>query len=149
MVLRSALLAAMPLLLAAPAQRASMQLLSLSVPMSPGERIDAFEIGTISVDIVAICRLPAMWTLSAGANSSVAGVLTGQAGYGAATFGPEDVDGLADLFLVRMHASPAGVPNFSGTATLVTAGPLPRERIVRITGEELRSAPAEQCPPPR
>jgi hypothetical protein len=152
MIVRQAAPAAFLLMLAGPAPlppSPPMQLVSLTVPMSPEERIDAFEVVTTGVDILAVCRMPAMWTLSAGENSSVTGTLAGQSGYGAARLGPADHASLAHLFLVRVHPRRAGMPpNFDGTTTLVTPGLQPRERVARISGNELRLTQAAHCPAP-
>jgi hypothetical protein len=148
MILRQAAPASLFLMFAAPAPPPPpTQLVSLIVPMARGERIDAFEIETTGVEILAVCRMPAMWTLSAGANSSVMGRLAGQSGYGTTMLAPGD--GLADLFLVRVHRLPDEMPpNFAGTATLVTSGPQPRQRAVRISGDEVRLTSAAHCPDP-
>lgn len=147
MMLRSAALWPLLLLLAAEPPAQTSQLLSLSVPMARDERIDAFEVETAGVEILAVCRFPALWTLSAGANSSVTGTLSGQAGYGAAMLATDDAASLANLFLVRVHARREGMPpSFNGIATVVTSGTQPRERLVPITAREVLLTPAAECP---
>ncbi|PVM86809.1 hypothetical protein DDF62_17295 [Caulobacter radicis] len=126
-------------------------LLSLgALPLGANDYADRFDIETFGVEIVAVCRVPFGWVVSAGNDSSVTGTIVGQASVGAAAVSPAngDLDALGGLMLVKVgERQPGQPPPFAGQATIGTYGDDEAERTVPLTQAQLRLKPAYRCPP--
>lgn len=127
------------------------RLLSLeALPMGANEYADRFEIETFGVEIVAVCRVPFGWEMSAGNDSSVTGAIVGQALVGVAAVSPANgnLDALDGLVLVKVGERQAGQPPpFTGKAVIAVYGDDRAERTAPLTQAQLRLKPAYRCPP--
>lgn len=146
-------IAALLFLLALPGQALARgpELLSLAgLPVQSGEYVAAFHIDTMSVDILAVCRLPSGWTLTAGNHGGPGGELGGQATVGAAFVQGARPPEFHSLFLVDIaaaaHPDPKAPPPFSGTVDVgrygVDAPPATRPMI----SASYKLRPAARCP---
>ena len=131
----------------------AFRLVSLKIPpLAPNEYVDRFELATLGVEIVAVCRVPFGWVLTAGADSSVTGAVIGQASVGAAAVSPANgnLEAMRGLVLVKVDAGGADRrPPFVGKAVIATYGDEGAERIAPLGPDQLTMTPAYRCPPPR
>ena len=147
---------------------ADAQLLSLSGvqlhPLRQGEDkraqyIAAFNIKTWAVKVLAVCHIPAGWTISAGENASSEGVLSGSAGEGVAFIDAGALAELNNLFLVQVtdyqqedrgdcarNCTPA---TFSGDLSIGTYGVdgVPDTKL-RLSPANIRLTSTAKCPDP-
>jgi hypothetical protein len=147
---------------------ADAQLLSLSGvqphPLRQGEDkkaqyIAAFDIKTWAVKVLAVCHIPAGWTISAGKNAYPEGVLSGSAGEGVAFIDAAALAELNNLFLVQVtdyHAEDRGdcardctPATFSGDLYIGTYGAsgVPDTKL-RLSPANIRLTSAAKCPDP-
>ena len=141
-----------------PVRAAATGLLSLSgMPLSEGEYVSAFELQTWTVTVLAVCRLPVGWTVTAGNGGDPGGVLSGSANIGAAFVPWSQPAALASMFLVRVgqyrakavdDANGGRIPaTFAGTATIGRYGQ-DGERHITLSARNVRHRAAAQCPAP-
>ncbi len=142
-----------------PVLAARTELLSLAgLPVAAGEYVSGFELQTWTVDVLAVCRFPIGWTITAGTYGDPGGVLSGTANIGAAFIGQTKLQALGSLFLVqvgqyrpRAIEGPGGShtpATFAGTATIGRYGPETVERKVNLSGLNVRRVLAARCPKP-
>jgi len=131
------------------------ELLSLQVPLKPGEYVEAFKIDTQGVEIIAVCHIPFGWKTTAGIGDSIIGELSGQAGLGPSFVSPGNHNSreLLKMFLVRVSryttARHGGVPpTFQATATIGRYGSAAESPPVRLTPSDIIRTRAKRCPPP-
>jgi hypothetical protein len=130
-------------------------LLSLALPLGPGDRSDGFRVATWGVDMLAICRIPPGWRIRAGRSANPEGVIEGEATHGVTWIA--DTARLEGLALVRLHGPVQARDRREGDALhpatfkcdvrLITAAGKGRKRA--IGADEVRLAPAAACPAPR
>lgn len=127
------------------------ELLSIAPAVRPGEYVDAFDLRTQGVEILAVCHVPGKWTVTAGEDSSVTGRLAGEAGYVTVAVDPTASQDLQYVFLVRVRGATtkwqgALPPTFYGSATLITKGRHPTSRVVKLRMADLPRVRAVHCP---
>lgn len=127
---------------------ANIDLVSLAwTPADADQNLQAFDIQVTGVDVVAVCHVPAGWTINVtGAGAGVT-ELEGHATVGAAFLGLDNLADIAGLFLVR--ARPNATPTVSGTLTTGVYGGDGGQVEIQATAAALRREPASQCPPPK
>ncbi|HEX8667064.1 MAG TPA: hypothetical protein VF727_01665 [Allosphingosinicella sp.] len=128
------------------------ELVSLvGMPVAEGEYMEAFQIETGGVEILAACHIPFGWHLTLGIDDSVTGSLEGRAGLGPSLINRENGEQLRDLFLVRVPPGDRDDPNmppFKGTVEIGRYG-TDEARTVPIDPRTVVRRPATRCPPPR
>ena len=151
-----AALAALLSLAASPACAQPASLLSLGgIVLKPNEYVSEFDVRTWGLTILAVCRIPRGWRITAGTDGSFGGSLAGQAGVGAAALGQRDLGRLQGMFLVRgpiggRHDRPQGdrPATFAGTVTIGTYGVDAPGRRGDLDASRITLAPAARCPAP-
>ncbi|MBO9708138.1 MAG: hypothetical protein J7521_07995 [Caulobacter sp.] len=131
-----------------PASRPAAELVSIAwKPSSHDQNLQAFDLEVTGLDVLSVCRVPSGWTIDAtGAGLGVTR-LQGQAEVGAAFVSDDDLEDIADLFLVR--ARPGQPLSVRGTLTTGTYGGDEGQAQVRATTSVLARKPGAACPPPR
>lgn len=85
----------------APALGQQTQLLSLTnLAVPTNGYIAAFQLETWRVRVLAVCRIPAGWTMTAENAATPDGLLSGHASHGAASLGRDQLDRLENLVMV-------------------------------------------------
>jgi hypothetical protein len=136
------------------AEATAAQLLSIAtVELGPKEYIAAFQIDTWGIYPLAVCHIPAGWSLTAGTDGSPIGALSGSAGVGLAFLSGKQIPQLRDLFLIVdpvpvENPPPTVPPTFDGKVYVGTYGSdsTPSLRALKPTNIEL--TPAQRCPDP-
>jgi hypothetical protein len=135
-------------------------LLSIKGPsLQEGQYVDKFEIDTWDVDILAVCKIPNHWIITAGDAYDLGGTLSGQSQGGTANLREFDLNRLNDLFLIVINEYqkfPRGNPNtdyfpatFSGSVEIGTfAYNGDKMQQVPLKPEDFLWAPAQKCPAP-
>lgn len=133
-----------------PAARATalIDLVSLAwTPANADQNLQAFDLQVTGVDVLAVCHVPAGWTINVtGAGAGVT-ELEGHATVGAAFLGIDNLADIAGLFLVR--ARPNEKLTVSGELTTGVYGGDDGQLKVQATAATLRREAASQCPPPK
>lgn len=116
-------------------------------PANADQNLQAFEIQVTGVDVLAVCHVPAGWTINVtGAGAGVT-ELEGHAIVGAAFLGLDNLADIAGLFLVR--ARPNETPTVFGKLITGVYGGDGRQVEVKATVATLRREAVSQCPPPK
>jgi hypothetical protein len=158
------LLCSMPVFLvlagsALPALADPSELLSIrGITLPEHGYVEAFRIDTWSVRVLAVCRLPPGWTITAGKSADPSGILAGEASLGSTYLNNKNLDQLHQLFLIEvsdyrerelpMPNVPGGVhpATFSGKLVVGTYGTHDDAHEVSITPANLLREPATHCP---
>lgn len=121
-----------------------------------GQFIASFDLKTWGVKVLAVCHIPAGWTITAGKNANPEGVLSGNAGEGVAFIDAGTLKQLDDLFLVDVdgyHADDLGdcskdctPATFSGVLYEGTYGVETPDIRIRLRSLNIRLTPATSCP---
>jgi hypothetical protein len=149
-----------PLALAAPAPAAAGETWLASIgglELRAGEYVDGFRIETWGVDILAVCRIPPGWRVTAGRSAAPDGVFAGEATHGVTAIGAAHLSALGNIVLVRLHGAVQreAMPVEGGTVPATFAGRVSigshrpeGGREVRLTHANVRLMRAAACPPP-
>jgi hypothetical protein len=144
----------------APARAGEGQAYLLSIAeiaLAPREYVDRFSIDTWEVEILAICRLPPGWTITAGKDATPTGSIGGEASHGVTFLDAARLSELQDMALIALDGPVDWQPHGTIPATFAghaevgiygTGDDLPRRRIA-FTAANLRLTPAAGCPTPR
>ena len=126
-------------------------LASITVPLGPDERLEAFDFETWGVEVLAVCHIPPGWRIAAGGSAAPDGVIAGKGSHGVTWI--SDMTSLKNLVLVslagpvqqadRSNGSGVVPATFKGKASLETDD-APRE--VTLGHANVRLTPAEGCP---
>ena len=129
------------------------------VSLGPNEYVDAFSIDTWGVTILAACRIPPGWTLTAGSGADPSGKIAGEASLGVTFLSRPYLRYLDAIVLLRLdgpvrkqalHLKDREYPaTFEGSADIGTYGLDERTRKQPLTFRNVRLTPAVRCPPPR
>lgn len=127
-------------------------LASITVPLGPDERLEAFSFETWGVDVVAVCHIPDGWRITAGRSAAPDGAIAGKSSHGVTWL--SDMQPLEGLVLVRLHEpvrererkdGPSTCPaTFSGKANIETGDDAQREAV--LSHANVRLVPADRCP---
>lgn len=157
-------LRSMPVLLALvgsalPSAADASELLSIrGITLPEHGYVKAFRIETWDVKVLAVCRLPGGWTITAGKSADPSGILAGEASLGVTWLNNQSLDQLRQLFLIEvsgyqerelpMPNVPGGVfpATFSGKLVVGTYGNHDDAHEVPITPANLFREPATRCP---
>jgi hypothetical protein len=135
-------------------------LLSIKGPsLQNGQYVDKFEIDTWGVDILAVCKIPNHWIITAGDAYDLGGTLSGQSQGGTANIREFDLNHLNNLFLIVINdyqKFPRGNPNtayfpatFSGSVEIGTfAHNRDKMQQLPLKPDDFVWVPARQCPAP-
>ena len=120
--------------------------------------VKAFRIETWGVMVLAVCRLPPGWTITAGKSADPSGILAGEASLGVTYLNGQNLDQFRKLFLIEVSDYrerelpipnvPGGVypATFSGKLVVGTYGNHDDAHEVAIMPANLFREPATQCP---
>ena len=138
------------------------ELLSIrGVELSKNAYISGFQVDTFGVRVLAVCRLPPGWTISAGNSIDLFGRLEGIANGGVAFLNRQHAGQLDNLYLVdvldyqprdrripgeRGAVDPA---SFSGKVSIGAYGNDATTHHVQLTPTNFVRTTASQCPPPQ
>ena len=137
-------LACVALIHPVPACARPSELLSLTgLPVAQGEDVSGFELQTWTVQVLAVCRLPLGWTVTAGNDGDPGGVLLGSANIGAAFVGRDRQADFRSMFLVRIGRDRAqAIDNPAGGHYPAELSPA----LPRSAGMGRTSSAKSQCP---
>lgn len=144
----------------APALGQQTQLLSfrnLAVPENG--YIAAFQLETWRVRVLAVCRIPAGWTITAENAATPEGLLSGHASHGAASLGRDQLDRLENLVMVvvdeyrardeAISSTGARTPaSFKGVIHVGVYGSDAAPVSVPVEPDSIGRRDADACPPP-
>lgn len=143
-MIRRLTLAALLCLAAAPGQAA--ELLSIRGVTRTGEVLSRFRLEIANASVVAVCRIPRGWSISAtdigNGNSSISGEAVPGAAPLRAAAGPV----LEDMFLIDQPEPTAHPARFQGSATIGAQGSTQPPQGRPLDGGNIVLAPAERCP---
>ena len=120
--------------------------------------VKAFRIETWGVTVLAVCRLPPGWTITAGKSADPSGILAGEASLGSTYLNSQKPDQLHQLFLIEVsdyRERELAIPNvpggvfpatFSGKLIIGTYGNHDDAHEVPIAPANLFREPATRCP---
>ena len=132
---------------AAKADSPTTYLASITVPLTPDDRLESFSFDTWGARILAVCHIPPGWRITAGGSAAPDGVIAGQASHGVTWL--NDTKPLENLVLVSLYgqvrqADEGNVPaTFKGKAVLEGSD---HSREVALTHANIRLSPADRCP---
>jgi hypothetical protein len=146
-VRRSILFAVLILLLAEPAA-AGTELLSIRLPQAKNQYINGFKVDTWGVEILAVCRIPVGWRITAGHYENSAGILSGEAKDG---LSQPIAKAFTNLFLVEVHSYRARKEgsqpaSFAGSVHVGPFGDTPAPHDVPLEASAFSRTPAQRCP---
>jgi hypothetical protein len=121
------------------------ELLSIRGTTRSGEVLSRFRLEITNASVVAVCRIPRGWSISASNKGTGDAEVAGEAVPGAAPLRAASAPSLDDMFLID-QPEPSGHPaRFQGSATVSQQGSTepPRER--RLDGGNIALEPAESC----
>jgi hypothetical protein len=136
---------------------ADTELLSIvGINLPENGYVNEFNIETWGVEVLAVCRLPEGWTITAGKSADPSGILKGEASLGVTFLNQHRIGELRGLFLVHLESYQAEErvePNvvypatFKGTISVGTYGGGDiGGREIRIAPTNLLRTPAARCP---
>lgn len=130
------------------ARPATAELISIAwAPANADQNLQAFALRVTGIDVLAVCHVPAGWTINVtGAGAGIT-ELEGHATVGAAFLGLDNLADIAGLFLVRTRTGEA--PSVSGKLTTGVYGGDGGQVEITASAATLRREPASQCTPPK
>ena len=143
---------------ATPFKAQADQLLSIEgLALDSQSNVSGFAIDTWDIRVLAVCRIPFGWIMTAGRELSATGHLSGQASGFMLNLSTAQLGELTDLFLIKdpdlsRLKSPTEPPMFAGTITIDRyRGPNEAddgERTIPPTQANITLKPAAACPKP-
>jgi hypothetical protein len=146
-------------ILAGPAFAADTVLLSVKgIPLDRAHHLTQVVIRTWGVEVLAVCHVPKVATVSVDFDIDPGGVLTWRASSWHGELDQSGMKALSSLFLVRVseyQKEPRGDPrgefhpaSFAGIATAATIQEPTQEHLIPLNSANFVLAPAARCPDP-
>jgi len=133
----------------------ALQLVSIEkLDLAPNQYVTSFEIETWAIEIVAVCRIPPGWQITAIESIDPGGRLAGSATGFVANIGENHLTNLKDLFLIappspEVYQAPDVPPMFNGSVIVGTYDWDDHdEHTLPLNTSNLVMRPAKGCPPP-
>ncbi|WP_297508185.1 hypothetical protein [uncultured Caulobacter sp.] len=127
---------------------AAAELVSLAwTPANRNQNLQAFDLRATGLDVLAVCHVPAGWTINVTGAGGGETMLTGHATVGAGFLSIDNLSDLAGLFLVRPR--PGETIAVTGQLTTGAYGDDEGQGQVPATAALLRRETADRCPPPK
>lgn len=122
------------------------ELLSIRGVTRAGEVLSRFRLEIANASVVAVCRIPRGWSISAADIGNGNSAVSGEAVPGAAPLRAATGPVLEEVFLIDQPEPNAHPARFQGSATVGAQGSTqpPQER--PLDGGNIALAPAERCP---
>lgn len=116
------------------------------IGLGKGEFLEGFALTTKNLRLLAVCHIPAGWSLSVNSPAGPIGTIEFGAGGGVAELGPRDLTELDALFLVRTR--PEATASITGTVDIETRGDHPGTAEKKLIPSNFIMETADQCPAP-
>ncbi|WP_341914656.1 hypothetical protein [Ferrovibrio terrae] len=130
---------------ASPCAAHSAELLSIvGLDVTGNEYVEAFDITTRGIQVLAVCHIPTGWIITAGRTAGYEGELAGGASVGAAGLNQRQLGELQGLFLFS-EQSHQGSVELEGTVSLRTYGS-GELREVKLLSPHFRKETVSRCP---
>ena len=147
------LAAAVVLLLPLSCEAGGRALLSIvALPVLPGQYVSGFQIHTTNVEVLAVCKIPDGWSITAASQGGPNGALEGQGVLGVAFVDGRNPDAFKGLFLIDTGRPAKGASAigrmFEGSVTVGRYGADGKDAALALKPGSYRLLPATRCPTP-
>jgi hypothetical protein len=138
------------------AKAGQIELLSITgIELPEGSYVAGFNVDTWGVEVLAVCRFPFGWTLTAGKSADPSGTLKGEASLGVTLLNRRSISELRNLFLVdidgyqaetRFEGNTEYPATFIGTITVGKYGDDSDPRAFPLSSTNFVRTAATRCP---
>ena len=130
----------------APARAAdSVTLISITgIQLGKSEFVEGVSLKTQNLRILAICHIPAGWSVSVSGPAGTTGAIDAGASGGVAALGQGDLGELRAFFLARKSEVPTAA--ITGTIDIEIRGDQPDTAERQLTSSNFAMVPGDQCP---
>jgi hypothetical protein len=147
------LAAAIVLTLPCASHAGARALLSIvDLPISSGQYVSGFQIHTTNVDVLAVCKIPDGWSITAASQGGPNGELDGQGVLGVAFVEGRNPAAFKGLFLIDTGRPAKGASAigrmFDGSVTVGRYGADGKDATVALKPGAYRLTAATRCPTP-